>query len=377
MNSYSRGRGSKGAETEPRSVRESEARTVRDARNGIRGMQEAMTWLMRIRDGSLSERDLAQWTVWYESDERNKRAFDEMQRFWIGAGALADDTSGCERIRCLLEEGSRAPMPSARRPAKWLVLPLALAASAALAAFLAFALIHRPSRGGPSSLPNPPLVRETLLPDGSKVELAPRSVLQVRYTPKERRVVLRTGEAYFSVIHDPARPFILSVNHLVIRDVGTAFNIRDADGRTVVTVVRGALDVVSGASPGAMTKTTTVRLTAGEQVDWGGSRARPVLAKADVGRVLAWRAGRLEYVAQPLSSVIADVNRYARRPVVIGDAAAGRILFTGTVFTRSADEWVQSLPNEFPVELISTGGRSLILASRPRREARPAAGGSR
>ena len=76
-------------------------------------------------------------------------------------------------------------------------------------------------------------------------------------------------------------------------------------------------------------------------------------------------------MAQPLSSVIADVNRYAHRPVVIGDAPAAGILFTGTVFTRTADEWVQSLPNEFPVELISNGGASLILASRPASQTPP------
>lgn len=333
-------------------------RETRDARNGIRSMDEAMAWLMRIRDASLSEGDLAEWAVWYESDDRNKRAFDEMQRFWIGAGALAAGGAGRARIEGLLEEGpNRTAMPPVRRAGSRLLVPLALAASAAVLVFMIRALVPGLfSRASPAPA-HPPLVRETLLPDGSKVELAPRSVLQVRYTPAERRVVLRTGEAYFSVIHDPARPFTLSVNGLLIRDVGTAFNIRDADGRTVVTVIKGAIDVVAG-------KTAALRITAGEQANWDRT-ARPVLAKADVARALSWREGRLEYVAQPLSSVIADVNRYARRPVIIGDPSAGAILFTGTVFTRTADDWVQSLPNEFPVELISTGGRSLTLASRP------------
>lgn len=341
------------------------ARGTQDARDGIRSMDEAMTWLMRIRDGSLSERDLADWTIWYESDERHKRSFDEMQKFWLGSGSLAAGAAGAARIQSLLAEGSnRAPTPAARRAGGRLLVPLALAASAALLVFVVHVLAPSLPSPAPSAAAHPPLVRETLLPDGSKVELAPRSVLQVRYTPTERRVVLRTGEAYFSVIHDPARPFTLSVNGLLIRDVGTAFNIRDADGRTVVTVIKGAIDVVSGSSAPGAGKAAALRITAGEQADWDRA-TQPVLAKADVARALSWREGRLEYVAQPLSSVIADVNRYARRPVIIGDQAAGAILFTGTVFTRTADDWVQSLPNEFPVELISTGGRSLTLASRP------------
>ena len=347
------------------SAQEPEARATQDVPNTIRAMDEAMSWLMRIRDGALSEHDIAEWTVWYESDERNKGAFDEMQKFWIRAGSLAAGPGGHERIGSLLEEGSNRPQrPPGQHVGKRLFLPLALAASAALLVFTIHALAPKLLGAGPSSAAAPPLVRETLLPDGSKVDLAPRSVIQVRYTPMERQVSLRAGEAYFSVFHDPARPFVLRVNGLLIRDVGTAFNIHDADGRTVVTVVSGAIDVLAG-------KATPVRVTAGEQVGWDHDVQRPMLAKADVARALAWREGRLEYVAQPLSSVIADVNRYAHRPVVLGDKAAGGILFTGTVFTRTADEWVQSLPNEFPVELISNGGASLVLATRPASQTSP------
>jgi len=359
---------------EPSTAQKSNARDIKDVPQAIRAMDEAMAWLMRIRDGSLAERDLTEWTVWYESDDRNKRAFDEMQKFWIGAGALAANASGRKRIQSLLEEGSNGlQAPPAQRRAKRVLLPLAVAASAAIVAFTIHALAPRLLGAGSSSVGYPPLVRETLLPDGSKVDLAPRSVIQVRYTPTERRVNLRTGEAYFSVIHDPARPFVLSVNDLLVRDVGTAFNIHDSNGRTVVTVVKGAIDVVSGStSSGGTAKATPIRVTAGEQVGWDRDARRPVLAKADVARALAWREGRLEYVAQPLSSVIADVNRYAHRPVVVGDESAGGILFTGTVFTRTADEWMQSLPNEFPVELISNGGASLVLASRPAGQTPPA-----
>lgn len=355
------------------SAQEPEARPTKDVAYAIRAMDEAMAWLMRIRDGSLSERDLSEWTVWYESDERNKRAFDEMQRFWLGAGTLAAGAGGRERIQSLLAKGSDRPqVPPVQRAGKRLLFPLALAASVAVIVFTIHALAPKLFGAGSPSTAAPPLVRETLLPDGSQVDLAPRSVIEVRYTPTERQVSLRTGEAYFSVLHDPARPFVLRVNNLLIRDVGTAFNIHEADGRTVVTVVRGAIDVVSGVpSPEASGKTTPVRVTAGEQVGWDHDAQRPVLAKADVARVLAWREGRLEYVAQPLSAIIADVNRYAHRPVVVGDKAAGGILFTGTVFTRTADEWVQSLPNEFPVELISNGGASLILASRPASQTSP------
>ena len=347
-----------------------EGQRTRSVREHIRALNEAMGWLLRIRDGALSERDLAQWTLWYESDERHKRAFDDMQSFWLASGDLAADAAARQHLLTPSDGGGKArPERRSRSYLQPLGWGLALAASIAL---LAVRLRVRVP-GPPVRLSRPPLVeaapqfRKTVLPDGSIVQLAPRSVVVVHYTARERLVTMRSGEAYFSVVHNLARPFILTVNDLIIRDVGTAFNIRDAGSRTVVTVVRGSLEVVSDPEPGR-TRTAVrplhVRVLAGEQVRWD-RRAAPVLRKANTERVLAWRHGRLEYVDQPLSSVIADVNRYVKRPVIIGDRAAGRIRFTGTVFTHTADAWVQALPNEFPVELISTGGTTLILASRP------------
>ena len=75
-----------------------EGQRTRSVRAHIRALDEAMGWLLRIRDGALSERDLAQWTLWYESDERHKRAFDEMQSFWLASGDLAADAAARSRL---------------------------------------------------------------------------------------------------------------------------------------------------------------------------------------------------------------------------------------------------------------------------------------
>lgn len=328
-------------------------------------MREAMRWLLRIRDNSVTEGDLADWTHWYESDPRNKAAFDQMQGFWMGSGALAAGPQGAARIRRLLEHESHArPGETAARSSR----KYHLAFAASIAAFgIVGAVLHLyPRLTG--RLTNAPLVRETVLPDGSRVELAPKSFLTVRYTPTERRVELRGGEAYFNVVHNSAWPFIVSVHDIQVRDVGTTFNIRDGGGQTVVTVATGAVDVYSlqpmTVARNSRPNLTGIRVTAGRELTWN-HRSPPVVIQADPQRTLAWRQGRLDYIDEPLSGVIADVNRYLARPVLIKDRPAGELAFTGTVMTGSAEEWVQALPSEFPVELISTGGRSLLLASRP------------
>ncbi len=86
-------------------------------------MQAAMDWLVRLHERSVSEADLGEWTLWYESDERHKQAFEQMRRLWGAAGALAEGEAGAERMRRLL-----APAPDAR-PARQPWRRFALAAA--------------------------------------------------------------------------------------------------------------------------------------------------------------------------------------------------------------------------------------------------------
>ena len=51
----------------------------------------------------------------------------------------------------------------------------------------------------------------------------------------------------------------------------------------------------------------------------------------------AWRAGRLEFAGDSLATVIASVNRYSVRPIVLEDPALAQLTFTGTVFVDAID----------------------------------------
>lgn len=65
-----------------------------------------------------------------------------------------------------------------------------------------------------------------ILADGTKIYLNSESELRypVKFSGNERRVFLK-GEAYFDVITDKTKPFIVNVQELDIQVLGTAFNI--------------------------------------------------------------------------------------------------------------------------------------------------------
>ena len=67
--------------------------------------------------------------------------------------------------------------------------------------------------------------RTVTLADGSQVNLSGGSAIGVDITSEERRVRLLSGEAFFDVAHDAARPFTVEAGEARIVVLGTAFDV--------------------------------------------------------------------------------------------------------------------------------------------------------
>ena len=84
------------------------------------------------------------------------------------------------------------------------------------------------------------------LPDGSKVTLNEGSVLTYDESlGNDTRNVFLSGEAYFDIQHDAARPFIVHTGKFTTTVLGTEFNVRayENDHKITVTVKKGKVKV--------------------------------------------------------------------------------------------------------------------------------------
>jgi transmembrane sensor len=325
----------------------------------------AWDWVLRLRDDNASQEDLTAWLEWYEADERHKQAFEEMQALWRGASRLVEGPRALS-----IEELLNGPMPAARRPSKdarrFGARSMALAATVLLAA-CAGLVYYLKERTGDAivAAASPTIAREARLPDGTTVELASRSAISVQYTPEQRVLEMKAGEVYFAVARQSERPFIVKVGDLRVQAVGTAFNVRRSDRRIVVTVTEGKVKVEGVEFAGAESASaTSVLLTAGHQLTWSEDQKTPTIAAVEADRALTWRKGRLEYLNEPLSAVVADINRYAAHPARLSDEAAGEILFTGAVLTNATEDWLRALPDVFPVRVDTGRDGTIEISSR-------------
>src|SRR5215213_3955450 len=173
------------------------------------------------------------------------------------------------------------------------------------------------------------------LADGSTVVLGPSSHLALggAFGKGERETTLE-GEAYFDVVHDDARPFVVRTAGATLRDIGTSFSVRSDDARgTRVAVTSGAVDVVA---TGRRAASPTV-LHAGDRAEVTGDGMRVergVVTEAEH----AWTRGVLEFRDAPLQAVAAELRRWYGVELVVTDSTiAGRRL-TATFDRSSADD---------------------------------------
>jgi ferric-dicitrate binding protein FerR (iron transport regulator) len=87
---------------------------------------------------------------------------------------------------------------------------------------------------------------KAFLPDGSIVWLNAESSLMFpeQFTDSTRSVQLE-GEAYFEVVHNPARPFVVMAGNTITRVLGTSFNIKayGEDHNVTVALTEGKVEV--------------------------------------------------------------------------------------------------------------------------------------
>jgi transmembrane sensor len=298
----------------------------------------AADWWTRLRDPQPSAEVLARWQAWMEADARHAQAFEQLNA--LGESLRA---APAPRRQELLDEFA----PRAARPWR---RPHALAAAAAvlLALLGGWGLYLALGRAPPAQRYASPVGedREIRLPDGTDIALGAASSMTARYDARHRDVALAAGEAYFTVRHEP-RPFVVDAGPLRIEDLGTAFNVRRTGERVSVAVTEGRVRV----SPAGAGAAGPLELVAGQRAEYDPHGGALRVSQLAAGEATAWRRHQLQFVNEPLAMVIANVNRYSRRPVQLADPRLGRLLFTGTVNTTNIDGWIGALPHVFPLQV--------------------------
>jgi transmembrane sensor len=146
----------------------------------------------------------------------------------------------------------------------------------------------------------------TVLSDGSRIWLNNETILSypVTFTGSERRVELRSGEAYFEVAHNSAMPFKVIANGTEVEVLGTQFSISAFanENYTQTSLLTGAVKVTHGGTPKI--------LTPGQQANIDRTGNIKIVKDADAEGSIAWVRGSFHFEEADMHSVMRQLARW-------------------------------------------------------------------
>jgi len=155
--------------------------------------------------------------------------------------------------------------------------------------------------------------KNIVLDDGTVITLQPRSELQYPENfGKDLREVFLTGEGFFDVVKDPARPFLVHTQDIVTRVLGTTFTIRNYNegNNVLVQVMTGKVSVFKQQENKQSLDEMVegVVLMPNQQVIYERDEMKMTKSLVDNPTILKPMENEFEFVDTPVKEVFASIE---------------------------------------------------------------------
>ncbi len=149
---------------------------------------------------------------------------------------------------------------------------------------------------------------QLILPDGTKVWMNSDSKLTYPVDfSKKRRLVKLEGEAYFDVVHDENKKFIVNTSTVNVLVHGTSFSVTDypADSFISVALDKGSVSVETSRERDLLT-----RLVPGQKVQIAKSDISWNVSAFDAEAYNIWMLNKLQFKGESLYDVFRKIERW-------------------------------------------------------------------
>lgn len=297
---------------------------------------EAAAWLAKLHGPERSDELEADFRGWLEASPEHAKAFEKITNTWDALGGV--NIGGIARPEVTVER--------ARSRVGRLSIALAACASIVVAWWMS---------GGERYATQIGEQRIVTLQDGSRLSLDAATSLVVHFTPEQRTVKLKHGEALFDVAKDSARPFVVKAGGRSVTALGTSFVVRHDSMLTSVTLVEGKVSVApvsssTNRSGDNSAPTESIVLAPGERVTYAPAEVPRVdVPRADA--TAAWRRGEIVLDETPLRVAVADMNRHEPRRLVLEGSHVAELPISGIYRIGDNMGFARAVANVYGLDL--------------------------
>ena len=307
-------------------------------------------------EASREEADLVE--AWKAEDPSNRQYVEQVSTIFSRASAVKslqhfDTDAAWARLKKGLDKNERViqfPAPGKDRSLYWKV------AAGLLLTILAgvYFFTQRNEMVSPVVVTSHSETVSDTLPDGSNVFLNKESTIRYVYHAKsgERRVHLK-GEAFFAVKHDESRKFVVDIDGVLIRDIGTAFNVKaPVDSHTIEVVVNeGEVMFYTAEDSG-------VYLRAGAKGVYDKQLKKFTIEQPEVN-VLSYKTRVFNFNNTELASVVRQLNAVYSKQIDLSPAVKFCRLTVG--FNHESQEEIIAIITEtLGLKAIQSNGKILL-----------------
>jgi transmembrane sensor len=168
--------------------------------------------------------------------------------------------------------------------------------------------------------------KRLLLADGSSVFLNSGSVIRIpsNYNIKSREVLL-SGEAYFEVKHNAAKPFTIHSCKLLITDLGTAFDVKAyPEDREIHVAVESGKVQVGKNKPNGQFELYAAAITRNQQLVYNEQGNSHAVSQVKTSDVIAWQQNKLSFDNASFEEIAPLLERWYNVSVKLSGYSACR-----------------------------------------------------
>lgn len=323
-------------------------------------------WLALSSDAGLSAEDQAAFDDWLAESDDNERALRRHSEIWLALEDFAGEPEIVSRRAGALEAMRRANRNRWSTPFRLPRIAYAIAAS----------LIAMTGAGSWfASLDNVQQLttamgerRALVLADGSRLSMDARTHVTVAIGSAQRRLQMDDGRARFEVASQPNRPFTVEANGHVVIATGTSFSTELVGGELHVIVYEGKVAILKGGMPDPQTLLAlrrnpgdrAISIVPGQEFIARGATA---MVRRDAPGSSSWESGLLEFVDEPLSDAVEQLNRYSNDVITVTDQRAATIKVNGIFKAGNSAAFIDAITRIYPVTIRRQRGTVEIVSS--------------
>lgn len=200
------------------------------------------------------------------------------------------------------------------------------------------------------------------LPDGSTVYLNVSSKLTYDYGQNDSRQVVLEGEAFFDVMKDVQRPFIIHTRKMDITVLGTTFNVRayEEDKTVETSLIQGKVEVtIKGEVPEKVILSPHQKLVLFNEIKQQQVVTSPVMGNPDKEQYrleevtvnpqdslvaeTAWKENCLVFNAERFEDIALKMERWYDVQIIFEDRQVKDYRFTGTFINETVEQTLAAL----------------------------------